>query len=738
MRFLFFILVGLFPPCLSAQVVSGKVVGNWSKPISGATIRWLGADTAYISRPDGVFFIPNLSAKFNSLIAEADGFEADTLPVSDLPVLFRLKKVAVLNAVTINGKRPGIYISRDPIKNEIITQVELKKAACCDLAGCFETKASVQPQVTNVVTNAKELRILGLSGVYNQVLIDGLPTIQALTFTYGISGIPGTLVDNIYITKGANSVLQGFESMSGQINVITKEPNKTDKMLLNAYANNFGEHHLNGNFYFKVKKWQSLAAFHVVQPAAKFDRDQDNFLDLPKLTRYMALNKWSYGNENSWGWSSRISLRFLNERRIGGQTNFNPEQDKGSTTVYGQSIAINQPELTTKTAYRFNDEHRIAFMSSLVLQDQNSWFGTLRYQANQVNSYANIQYERNYGNSNSIKTGFSLRQLQVDENIAFTESKPIRMFQGNYAKNEWIPGLFAENVLQLWKDKITWIAGLRSDHHNRFGIKITPRTLIKWDIAPQSTLRVSAGTGWRTVNLFSENVGLLASSRNIVIAENLKPEQATNLGGNYTQKFAGSVLSGHFSADFYHTRFLNQIFPDYDADPTQAIVKNFTGTSIGNGFQAEVYLKILERFEYKAGYNYLDVYRIVEGEKLILPFNATHKILNTFSYKPLHEKYHIDLNLHWFGQQRLPNTQSNPEGLQRPDFSKAYTTLNAQFTWTLKKVELYTGMENIFDFRQRQPILSWQNPFSPYFDTSSVWGPTRGREIYAGLRFMLK
>lgn len=242
------------------------------------------------------------------------------------------------------------------------------------------------------------------------------------------------------------------------------------------------------------------------------------------------------------------------------------------------------------------------------------------------------------------------------------------------------------------------------------------------------------------MNLFSENIGLLVSSRDIQIVEQLKPEQAINMGINFTQKFEtkDANLSGYFSTDFYHTNFQNQIFPDYDSDPTKAIIRNFTGTSISNGFQAELYLKIFKRFELKSGYNYLNVYRIVNGEKTVLPFNPTHKLIGSFSYKPLNNAFHLDINAHWYGKQRLPNTSSNPVEFQRPDYSKAYGVLNAQFTYNFERFEVYAGCENIFDFRQKQPIISWQDPFGPHFDTSSVWGPTRGREMYIGVRFRLK
>jgi outer membrane receptor for ferrienterochelin and colicins len=338
-----------------------------------------------------------------------------------------------------------------------------------------------------------------------------------------------------------------------------------------------------------------------------------------------------------------------------------------------------------------------------------------------------------------LKTGLSFRYLNLTEDIAFTDTLLNRNYDGVYQRIDIIPGIFAENTMRFFENKLTWIAGIRGDFHQQFGFQFTPRTLIKYDITPKTIIRANVGTGWRIVNLFSENIGLLVSSRNIVFIGNLEPEKAINFGVNFTQKFEtdDNNFSGYVSADYYRTDFLNQIFPDYDSDPSKAIIQNFTGISVSNGLQAEIYFKIYKRFEFKSGYNFLDVFRQVGDIKQILPFNPMHKLLITFSYQPLNDKFHIDLNLHWYGEQRLPNTKSNPVEFQRPDFSQPYTVLNAQFTYNLKMFEIYTGCENIFDFRQLQPIVSWQNPFSPYFDTSSVWGPTRGREFYLGIRFKL-
>lgn len=739
MRNYLLIICMLFHVPILAQKLNGKVTNTKNEALVGASVYWLETKQGVLTNSSGEFSIDNQNSNNKKLIATYVGHEADTIKITNQhDIYFKLREIKSLKEIVIAEEQDGIKLSNlSPMKTENITATELKKAACCDLAGCFETQLTVQPQTSNVITNSKELRILGLSGVYNQVLIDGLPLIQALSYTYGISGVPGTLVENIFVSKGANSVLQGYESISGQINVITKDPSNTDKLLFNFYINSFNEKQLNFNYSFKKGKWKNITALQTVQPSNKIDRDKDSFLDLPLLTRYVFFNKLNYGKESDWGWYSKIGMKFLTEERIGGQFNFNEKVDLGSNKIYGQTVHFYQPEIYTKTGYRFNDVHHIAIMASSFYHQQNSYFGTTKYNAQQFNFYGNIQHELNYNKVHSLKTGISFRHLELSEDIDFTDKTVIRNYDGLYKRVENIPGIFAENSMIFFQNKLTWLSGIRADNHNQFGTTITPRTMLKYDFTSKSVLRANIGSGWRTVNLFSENIGLLVSSRDIIFAENLLPERAINYGLNWVQKFETPACTGYLTTDFYRTDFQNQIFPDYDTNPTKAIIKNFTGTSISNGFQAELNLKFVKQFDVKVGYNYLDVYRIEASKKVNLPFNPKHRVLGTLSFKPLNKKFNIDINAHWFGEQRLPYTKLNPEDFQRPDFSKPYTIYNAQVTYNLKKWEIYGGCENIFNFRQSQPIISWQNPFSPYFDTSSVWGPTRGREFYIGFRYRI-
>jgi outer membrane receptor for ferrienterochelin and colicins len=732
--FLFFI------GSIKAQTIYGKVLDGNKLPIADASISWIGQPVSIKSDSSGIFKLEASGVTDLRIVASHAGCSNDTILASkNKQNILKLQCILQMQSVTIRNNNSGIVLSNNAIiKTEKITQKELKKAACCDLAGCFETQSTVQPQTTNVLTNAKELRILGLSGVYNQVLVDGFPLIQGLSYTYGISSLPGTLIDNIYVSKGANSVLQGFESISGQINVETKDPDTNQLMQLNGYMNNFQEKHLNMHLSSRIKSWRFLTGVHVVQPAKKIDRDADRFLDLPLLTRYMVMQKFEHGNANDDGWFIKGSVRYLNEKRIGGQVDFDPVLDRGGARVYGQTVSMHQPEGWIKSSYRINSENQWVGFLSAEHHQQASYFGTVNYEARQTTFYANLQFEHRYG-AHELKVGASLRNLSLQENIEFSDTLLTRDYAGSYRRHDQVPGIFAENTLKSEDGRWTLLTGMRLDHHQQFGFRFTPRFLVKFDPSFKTTIRVNAGTGWRTVNLFSENNNLVSGSRNIIFSEPLRPESALNMGVNITQKYGNpdAAFSGYLSIDYYRTRFFNQVFPDYDRDPTSALIQNFDGKCVSNGFQAEWSLQWSRGLDLKVGYNFLDVYRLIGSIRDVLPFNPKHKVLSTLSYEPESKRYHIDLNVHWYGKQRLPNTRLNPIAYRRPDFSDPYTTFNLQYTHLFNRFEIYAGVENLFDFRQLQPIISWQQPFSPYFDLSSVWGPTRGREIYLGFRLSI-
>jgi outer membrane receptor for ferrienterochelin and colicins len=740
MKSIFFILNTLLL-CAPAmcQSINGKILETNGNPINGALITELNTQSIIaVSDAKGTFRIDSI--KISSKIGiSAAGFISDTISITgDTMVAITLQeKVFQLEEAVIKDNRTGNYISsREASKLEVITSHELTKAACCDLAGCFETQISVQSQVTNILTNARELRILGLSGVYNQVLTDGFPMINGLSYTYGISTYPGTYIQKIFVAKGANSVIQGFDGITGQINMIIKDKEGAEKVFGNIYLNNFGESQYNFHQSIKKEKVILLTGAHVVQPAMRMDRDQDGFLDMARITRYMIFQKFDFGDAREEGWSCKAGWRMLKEKRIGGQSSFQEGLDEGSTRAYGQTFEALQPEIYTKSGYRDEQGRGIFVFAGGFMQEQDSWFGTLSYKARQYSAYTQIQAELPMGEKNLLRTGISYRHFTLSEDLSFPQNALGRSYAGLYSRVENIPGIYAENTGRFLNDAVTIITGIRADRHQAFGSRVTPRATIKWDISTNDVLRISGGNGWRTVNIFPENISMLASSRDIIFKERLLPERAINSGISYTRNLQYSLFSGAFSLDYYYTRFQNQFFPDYDSAPGKAIIRNFDGRAESHGLQADLGILLLDVLDIKLAYNFLEVIRY-EPAKTLMPFNPRNRALAVISYSPV-KSWQFDINSHFYGKQRLPNTTGLPDSLRQPGYSRPYQVYNVQATFRKGPWEFYAGCENLLDFRQVRPIVSWQEPFSEWFDTSFIWGPTRGREIYAGIRFIVQ
>lgn len=729
-------------PC-TGQAIKGKVLGADGaerSALPGASVLWIGTTIGTVTNENGVFKLDSAAITDRRVVVSFIGYRTDTMELAGrtyLSILLQRDATALKEAV-VTGERPGAYIDRmSGVKTEVITQKELTKGACCDLAGCFGTQASVQSQTTNVVTNTKELRVLGIAGAYNQVLFDGQPQFQGLPFTYGISSLPGTLIENIYVAKGTTSVIQGAEGISGQINVEPRMPDRTDTLLVNLYANSFGERHANVNTAFRVgkrKRWSTLLTGHLVRPAGIYDRDGDTFLDLPKLTRYMLYNRWKYGNERLRGAYAHIGLRYWNEERIGGQVAFASGEDP---TAYGQTVSISQPELIVKTGHRFNPAHMVTLQANALHHDQRSMFGALDYRATQATANFNLMHELSYGEGNTLKSGVSYRYQDLKEDIQLTRAEDTRTYAGRYTSARDIPGIFVENTLHAFADRVLWIAGVRIDRHQRYGTFFTPRTMVRYRINEHHILRASVGTGWRQVELFSENINLLASSRDVRFVADPGPEEAVTWGTDYTMQLTKGKVKGTLNLDFYQTRFQRQFFPDYDTDPTLAIIGGVNGTAVSNAFQADLNLNPAKGLGVRLAYNYLHVERRVSGVPSTLPFIPTNRVMAALSYSTPDEHWQFDANVHWYDRQRLPSTEGLPPEYARSSTSEPYSVLNAQVTYRIKRFDVYLGCENIFDMRQLQPIIGWQDPFGPYFDTSSVWGPTIGREGYIGVRWRI-
>jgi len=723
---------------LNAQeVIKGTVFGTEEggrSPLNGASVQWINTTNGTITNAEGKFelSIDNISDK--RVIVSIMGFNSDTISATtgkDLSIELRLvstSEIIVEDVISSNT------ISKDVVKTEVLSQNEFKKASCCDLSGCFGSNSSVEVAVTDIVTNTKEMQILGLDGSYTQILIDGIPNMSGLISKYGLNSIPGTLINKINISKGANSVVQGYESISGIINIELKDFNSSEKFLLNGYVNNMLEKHVNTNYAKSWNKWSTLFSGHTAQESMRLDDNGDGFMDAPLVTRYMGYNKWSFQDDEE-EISFDAAVQYVNEKRIGGQKGFNKD-DMGSNTVYGQTVDLNSFKVYSKFGKTLENNDQIKGFFSYDVYDDLSYYGITRYNAKQKSLYANVFYEKELFTDNMLKGGLSYRHETIDEDINFTHATT-KSYAGIYNKKESVPGVFLENVFTGMDKKLMMISGVRLDYHNKYDAIITPRFLAKYEITPETILRASFGTGFRTINLFNEYSNLFSSGRDIVIGEELNPEKVVNFGVNLVQYFTFGDVQADVVVDYYKTNFINKIIPDYNSNASRVTFENLHGSAGSDVFQIETNIKPFANVDIKNSYKYNTVKYSQNGIEEDAPFIAKHKILSNVSYSFDENKWSANVSMNWFGKQSLPDTKSNPVEYQQPSESEPFAVFNAQLNKNWESFEFYVGLENIFDYKQTNPIVSATNPFGQYFDTSFIWGPVKGREIYAGFRFKI-
>jgi outer membrane receptor for ferrienterochelin and colicins len=734
-----FILLFLFISAgVQAQTLKGRVVlaTDEKEVLSDARIQWINTEVVAVSDIEGKFEISMQDIADKRLLIRLSGYFTDTVTITNEKYkIIRLRDYQT-GEIVVKDKSDKDLAKDRVEKTEAIDQHDLEKAACCDLSGCFGHSANVEVSVSDVVTDSKDLKLLGTDGVYTLTLTEGIPLLKGLSSTYGLSAIPGTLINSITVAKGSNSVLQGYESISGIINVIMKEPESSDRFFLNAYTNNYLEKHININGKQKFDKMIStLLAFHSVQKANRIDNNNDEFLDLPLITRYSFYNKWNIGNPEENDWSGNAAFRYLDEKRIGGQKDFNEDNTTG--VLYGQTIKTMRKEFTGRLNRKLTGENSIVVQVGWSDHRQRSMFGLTKYDGFQRDLYVNALFDFFYWEHSNLKAGLSYRHEDLNEHIQFNENPYSKTYNGSYNFEESVPGIFAENKFEVIHEKLDLVPGVRVDFNNNYGTIMTPRFMFKYAVDEATVLRGSVGSGFRTPKLFAENQNLFATGKDIIFPQFIKGEKSVNWGVSLTREIVIDEIDFDIALDFYRTTFTDQFVADYDEVPGKVVFYNNDESSVSNSFQSEVSFNISEQFDGKLSYNYLDVYYFKNGIKNEMPFNAKHRGLVSLTYETPEKMWMVSANAQYFGKQRLPSTADNPIQYQRPDYSDAFGLLNSQLTFRISNYEIYSGVENILNYKQANPIISADNPFGQYFDTSFNWGPTKGREFYIGARFKL-
>ena len=647
-----------------------------------------------------------------------------------------------LKTVKVEANRKGIKKASNLTSNtSVMTGKELLKAACCNLAESFETNPSIDVNFADALTGTKQIKMLGLTSPYLMITEENIPSVRGASQAYGLSFTPGTWVESIQVTKGAGSVVNGYESISGQINTELIKPLKDIPFFVNAYGSTDSRFELNTHFNKKISDdWATSLYVHGNTRIAKNDMNDDGFLDNPLAQQINVINRWQYACAET-GWITFFNFKYMNDKKLTGQLDFDRTKHKGGTQFWGSEINTERFDFTSKVGYVFKDMpyQSIGFQNAFSNHNQDSYFGLRQYDIKQQSYYSNLIFNSIINNTmHKFATGLNFTYDSYAEFVSLTDVSRIDNSVGAFFEYTY------DNT-----DNFSFILGGRMDYHNRLGAFATPRIFVKYNPWEKGVLRFSAGRGKRAANIFAENQYLFASSRVFSILDNsgkiygLDPEIAWNYGMSFSQQFSIFGKSADIGIDFYRTDFQNQVVVDLYASPQQVLFYNLKGKSYANSFQFDFNVELKKHLNVRTAYKYYDIQTNYLSGTNERPLQAKHRFFANLEYEThIIEKgkqWKFDCTFNWLGKQALPNTQTNPVADQLPKFSPSFSVMNVQVTRTFSSTfEMYVGGENIGNYRQDKAILGSDNPFGPNFDTSIVYAPVFGQMYYAGLRFKVK
>ncbi|MES2762134.1 MAG: carboxypeptidase-like regulatory domain-containing protein [Bacteroidota bacterium] len=759
MKKLFISLIGIFCATSISAQIKGRVLeinsGKDTSSVPGVILFWSHTSISTTTDENGRFEIsPN--AETNLLVVRATGYNADTLEVKDTTQFLSviLKNGVDLKEVEVVYYTSGTEMSYlNPMKIETLNEHSLMKAACCNLSESFETNPSVDVNFADAVTGTKQIQMLGLSGQYAQITKENMPYMRGLANGYGLSFIPGTWIQSIQLSKGAGSVINGYESFTGQINTELQNPETSDRLNFNTYVNQNGrnEYNLNAKHRFNEKFAVGLLSHMSFNPL-KEDMNHDGFMDIPTGRQYNVMNKYSYNSGKSF--EAQFGGGYLVDERNGGQVHPSTETDTivhtpshsilvtDTLPLYEIGIKNTKWELYSKTGFVFRKKPgtSMGLQLSYLNHDQNNHYGSNIYTGLQRTFYANYIFQGIIKTTdNTYKLGASYMNDDVNETY--------RLFK--FKRDEKVGGAFAEFAHNKG-EKFNIVAGVRADYHNYYGLFFTPRLHVRYALNKSKTVfRISGGRALKTANIFAENTALMATSRDWIIEPSdlnmpygLKPETGWNYGFNFTQKMKLNYKDAYVTVDLYRTDFTQQVVVDVDYNTQQAWFYNLNGPSFSNTAQVEFGWEVRKRLNVKTAYRYVDTKVNYKTGLLQKALVSTHRAFINVGYETKDKHWMFDATLQYNGKKRLPQTSSNPEAYQRENYSPDFYNVLAQITYMTKikraDFHVYVGVENALDYKQPNPIVASDAPFNKYFDASMVWGPIYGRMLYAGLRFKIK
>ena len=726
------------------EQLRGTIVDENKNPIYGASIYWKDSSIGTMSSADGTFEIP--FQKHNNLIISYVGYLEKSIHIMEANALGTLQLLpdSQVDEVVLKTSKRNSQRSVSGTANTLtMNSGELLKAACCNISEAFETNPTIDVNFADAITGTKQIKMLGLTSPYILIAEENIPTVRGASQAYGLSFTPGTWVESIQVTKGAGSVVNGYESISGQINTELIKPANDRPLYINLYGSSDARYEANIHANQKISdKWSTSLFLHGNLRDSKNDMNHDGFLDNPIGNQVNIMNRWQYTNLEK-GWISFLTWRYMKDNKQMGEVNFDKTKDKLKTTFWGSEINTEKIDLSGKIGYVFPELpfQSIGLQTSYNYHKQDSYFGLNIYDIKQNSFYTNLIFNSIINNTlNKFSTGISFTFDQYAEFIDYTLNK-------NFDRTDRSIGGFFEYTYDN-TENLSFVAGLRLDNHNRMGTFVTPRFHLRYNPWENTTLRVSAGRGKRLANIFAENQNLLASNKQFIINDangslyGLDPEIAWNYGISLSQGFYLFNKKGDITLDFYRTDFNNQIVVDVDQNSHEVQFYNLDGKSYANSLQLDVNYNLASHLNIRTAYKYYDIQTDYLSGKKERPLQAKHRFFTNLEYEtPVLDKggnWKFDLTYNWIGKQRLPNTQNNEIKNQTKPFSNPFSTINVQITKVFSdKWEIYVGGENITNYKQNRTILGADQPFGTDFDSSIIYAPIFGQMYYAGLRFKI-
>lgn len=749
MKYLFSILFLISAKATYSQTISGKV--TCENPTIEITIKLINTDFKTQTDSLGNFKLENIPQGNYKIQVTAEGFKPQTQKISllendNLNLDFELKEDNnELNEVVVSGTLKPVKRLESAVPVEVYSPTFFKKNPTASIYDALQNINGVRPQLNCGVCNTGDIHINGLEGPYTLVLIDGMPIVSSLSTVYGLSGIPNSLVERIEIVKGPASSLYGSEAVGGLINIITKNPTNAPVFSADYFTTSYFESNLDLGMKFKVgKKAVSLLGVNYFNYDQVIDKDHDNFTDVTLSERISVFNKWSFQRKNNRLFT--IAARGMYEDRWGGDVRWE-KKFRGGDEIYGESIYTKRGELIGSYQLPFEEKLMLSFSGNVHYQD--SRYGTTSYIANQKIGFLQLTWDKKIG-KNDFLAGIASRYTYYDDNTTATKEP----------ESTWLPGVFVQDEITL-SPKSQVLLGMRYDYNSIHGSILTPRFAYRLKVNENTIFRLNAGTGFRVVNLFTEDHAALTGSRDVVIANNLKPEKSVNVNLNYIQKinFDNGTFMGLETTAFY-TRFSNKIISDYESDPNKIIYDNINGYALSQGISTNIDLNLNSGLKFILGATVLDNKNVQDGISET-PF-LTEKFTGTWSisYKIQPWDLSIDYTGNVYSPMKLPLlSETDPRSPKSP----WYSIQNIQFTYSgWKDFEIYGGVKNLLNFtpKQNNPFLisrtndpfdknvqydsagkvlvTPNNPYGLTFDTTYVYGQNQTIRGFLGLRYNLR